>query len=157
MNLCFAEDEFTRELQEDKGEAIWQARLSDGSVVTMDDSRPGEEISSAWIRLGHYIRSTGLRIEHLWLKFRSNVVLHALPWKASAYFFSKNVISELNSGAPTQTFYLVGYLNDDGGVVVEKWAVPALISVQREVRLLSDIKPEQLIRNPECEIGTVTP
>jgi hypothetical protein len=46
------EDEYVTELQHDRATAIWLVKLDDGSVIAMDDGRPGENPSSAWIRLG---------------------------------------------------------------------------------------------------------
>lgn len=155
MNLCFAEDDFTRMLEEDSGTALWQALLSDGRVVTMDDGRPGEEIHSAWIRLGHYIRQTGLRINKLWLKFRCNRDENILAGCADGYFFSKSIMSEMNSDSPGLMFYLVGTLVGDA-LYVERWSVPSLILIDRECRSLDKVE-SQLIRNPVCETGNQTP
>ncbi len=155
MNLCFAEDDFTRSLEDDHRTALWQARLSDGSVVTMDDGRPGIEPPSAWIRLRDYLLETKLSIVGLWLKFRSNRDENILPANAQGYFFTKSIMSSLDPGSLPVFFYMVGYLVGDT-LTVERWDMPALILVEREIRSLDGVE-EQLIRNPPCEIGLKTP
>lgn len=150
MNLCFSEDDFTRSLSEDRGMALWQVRLSDGRIVTMDDGRPGEEIPSAWIRLGLFIRETGLRITKMWLKFRGRIESCGLPENADAYFFARSIITDMAGNQAN--FYVVGY-ETDGRLFVETWSVPSLILVMGEQRDQSKAG-ESLIRNPKCQSET---
>ena len=147
------EDDYTRELECDRGQALWQARLSDGSIVTMDDGRPGMDIPSAWIRLGNYIRESGLSITKLWLKFRSNRLESELPENAEGYFFSKSVGGDLNTQVQSE-FYVIGFLRGED-VFVRVFSVPTLILLKTETRAASTIN-EQLIRNPHCLTGQQT-
>lgn len=78
--VCFQEDDFTYE------KPRWVAVLTDGTEVLQDDDRPGLEPSS-WKRLNNYLADINsvcwdnhlggppeLRISHIYLKFRSNIV-----------------------------------------------------------------------------------
>lgn len=156
-NICFQEDDFTRELQDDRATALWKVKLSDGSIATMDDGRPGEAQPSAWIRLGEYIRERKLRIVKLWLKFRDNVDENMLPENAEGYFFSKNAIGDVMGGSNTLMFYIVGAVVG-GKLTVMRYSSPSLILVDVEEREMEKLG-ETLIRNPECqsEIGNQTP
>jgi len=137
--LCRGEDDYTDELQTDRGQAVWQAELSSGEVVTMDDGRPGVDEPSAWVRLGHYCRRNGLRIRRLWLKFRSNVARDILPADADGYFFCKSALGMLNS-ADTYHFYLVGFIRD-GSLTVQRWQVPELVLIESESRPIDPASP----------------
>lgn len=143
--VCFAEDEYTRALEDDSATALWQAHLSDGSTVTMDDGRPGLVTSSAWIRLARYLEASSLRIVSLWLKFRSNCDKSILIPNAAGYFFSKQIMGEMTDGSQV-LFYLIGAIEENGELWVEQWSVPSLELVSREKRPFDSIKPEQIIR-----------
>lgn len=138
-------DEYLDELQTERRQALWSARLSTGEVVTMDDGRPGLEPESAWLRLASRCASEGVSVRELWLHFRSNVVRSILPTDAAGYFFSKAVMGFLTSGQ-THWFFLVGHLVGDE-VHVQKWAVPELILMETEVRPADGCGP-CLIRSP---------
>ncbi len=97
-----------------------------------DDGRPGFEERSAWVRLRTYLEHTGLRIVAMWLQFRSNSVT-PLPDNASGYFFSKSVMGMLTSTEQFY-FYLVGYINSDGAVVIYKYCTPELMLIEVEER-----------------------
>lgn len=137
--VCRGEDDYTAELQTDRGQALWQAELSSGEVVTMDDQRPGVDEPSAWVRLGHYCRRNGLHVRRLWLKFRSNVARDILPADADGYFFCKSVVGMMNS-TETYHFYLVGCLRD-GELVVQRWQVPELVRIEQERRAVDYDSP----------------
>lgn len=152
--VCLAEDDFTAELQSDRRQALWQARLSDGTVATMDDGRPGASPHSAWVRLGEHCRASGLAVESLWLKFRSNAARRIVPDGADGYFFCKSALGMLNS-KDTFSFFLVGYLRDSK-LVVQRWQVPELILVDVEERD-PDYSGHCLIRRPLAESPPPSP
>jgi hypothetical protein len=141
----FAIDDYIKEMQTDRRQAIWVANLSDGTSCFMDDGRPGVQPYSAWVRLKAHLEKTGLSIDNLRLQFRSNIKSDILPAKASAYFFCKSALGHLNS-ADTLEFFLVGVLQD-GKLRVQRWNVPELILVDVQER---DVEKagECLIKNP---------
>ena len=121
-----------RELQEDRGHAVWVATLSSGEEVAMDDGRPGHAPASAWLRLRERVRAEGLRVVGLRLQFRSHVV-RPVPADAPGYFFSKCSVGVLSGSSFHLAFYLVGHLTDSG-VVVQRYKVPELVCVGSELR-----------------------
>lgn len=143
--MVSGEDDYTRELETDRRQALWRAELSDGRVVCMDDDRPGTHPASAWVRLAAEVEATGARIVRLWPQFRSNAQRDALPANADGYFFCKSAMGVW--GMPdTLHFMLLGHLTG-GTLVVQKWSVPELILVEVEPRDPAAAGP-CLIRNP---------
>ncbi len=143
MTLSFADDDYIRELQDDRGMAVWRARLSNGQGVVMDDGRPGVEPVSAWLRLADHCCQTGAHLTKLWLSFRTNVHQDILPENADGYFFCKSALGQRGS-RQTHMFYLVGALTN-GVLTVQKWRVPSLTHVANDVRD-PHAAPECLIR-----------
>lgn len=139
------EDDYTMELETDRKTALWRAELSDGSVVCMDDHRPGVQPHSAWVRLAEHVGRTGLRIRRLWLQFRSNHKRDILPADADGYFFCKSALGSWGN-PETFSFYLVGYLQSEK-LVVQRWSVPDLNLVDAEERDPARAG-DCLIRNP---------
>lgn len=122
MSLSYTQDDFVWALQDERATAIWVALLADGRQVFMDDTRPGEEPSSAWLRL----RASGEKVVGLHLRFRSNAV-HPLPVGAEGYFFSKSVAR--TDGLPhTLAFYIIGVLTNHK-VMLQRYKVPELTLV----------------------------
>jgi hypothetical protein len=149
--ISTVEDEFVSELQDASALAIWQCELSDGSVVSMDDGRPGIEPRSAWLRLAAYLKSSGLKIVGMWLKFRTNCDKNILPRNADGYFFSKNVIDALGRSddeggrQASPFFYIVGALVN-GKIEVQRYSIPSLTLIDTEIRDPETAR-ESLIRN----------
>jgi DNA-binding NarL/FixJ family response regulator len=143
--MVSGEDDYTRELETDHGQALWRAELSDGRVVVMDDGRPGVDPPSAWLRLADEVRRTGVRVVRLWPQFRDNAQRDCLPANAEGYFLAKAALGMWGL-ANTLHFMLVGYLQGDE-IVLQRWSVPELILVEVERR---DAKAagDCLIRNP---------
>jgi hypothetical protein len=125
MGVCTREDDYLRELQEDRGLAIWHVRLSNGEEVFQDDRRPGEYPASAWLRLGDYVREHKLRIMSLNLRFRTNRQDGGLSDQADGYFFVKSSLAFFGASS-TIHFYLIGALQH-GRIEVQRWQVPELI------------------------------
>lgn len=145
--ISTAEDEYINELQDASALAIWQCELSDGSIVSMDDGRPGITPRSAWLRLFTHLKQTGLKIVGMWLKFRTNCDKNILPRNADGYFFAKNVIDALGrgSGEASPFFYIVGALVN-GKLEVQRYSVPSLTLIDTETRDPETAR-ESLIRN----------
>ena len=125
-------DEYTASLEDERGQALWRAELADGSVVVMDDGRPGLEPRSAWLRLRARVLAGGPRVRRLWAGFRSNQHRGILPADADGYFFAKAVLGSPDE-PETLSFFLLGALA--GGVLtVQKWQVPEMVLVSVEER-----------------------
>lgn len=124
----------------------WVVKLSNGEVITQDDSRPGEQPPQAWLRLAEYVQVNGLRITQMWLEFRDLAKAH-LPANAAGYFFKHSIMASVNTGANFR-FYLIGYLDGDK-VRVQRWKVPELILTEQEDRdpANEDLVGPSLIRN----------
>lgn len=123
-------DDFLRE-QEDNGQAHWVAQLSNGELIYQDDNRPGKYPESAWLRLKKYIEDNQLKIDNLWLRFRSNQV-KCLPEKAEGYYFCKAAGGMLGSTL-TVHCYMLGYLTKDK-IVVYSYKVPELMPFVEDIR-----------------------
>jgi len=121
-----AEDDFVRELQDDRATAVWVARLFSGSEVYMDDGRPGETPSSAWLRLKARVEKDRDPVVSLRLKFRSRWE-SPLPDNAAGYYFAHCV--EKADGSPQNSYFIVGFLVGEC-VRLQKWAVPELIAME---------------------------
>lgn len=140
--ICTAYDEFCRELEDDRGQALWVARLSDGLTVYQDDGRPGTE-GPAWHRLRRYCQLEYVGVVELWLKFRDHVEKDFLPTNAPSYYFSRAIMADM--AGRTSHFYNLG-AGKEGGVVVTRWHVPELIHVGTEVREV--VPADCLLTNP---------
>lgn len=134
--------------------ARWEAWLSDGTHVFMDDYRPGVEPHSAWERLGVHCKENGLYIVDMIIRFRSHV--ESMGQNKDGYFFCKGVTASLGKSLET---FLTGTL-DDGILVVQKWLVPSLTrekfldDTDEQVRSVDDAGL-CLIRKPECLRNTL--
>lgn len=141
--ISFSYDEYIQDMQ-DQGIVIWVAELSDGRSVYMDDGRPGAEPYSAWLRLRHFLRSeVTLRVNTIYLRFRSNVVREITPYRADGYFFVKKLMGEWGSEKPIG-FYILGHMNGDK-IITTEWKVPELLKVEDSSRE-TDLDCESLIR-----------
>lgn len=134
MTVSLVEDDYVRELQDDRKTPIWIAELSNGSRVFMDDKRPGCQPPSAWLRLLAHVRDHRVTVRSLRLKFRTHEVF-PLPENAPGYFFSKSMLGILGGG--THGFYLVGHVSQEA-VSVQRWKVPELYLVEQEVRAVEE-------------------
>lgn len=114
----------------------WEARLSDGSVVVMDDGRPGTT-ETAWARLRQQVAAGGPRVVGLDIAFRART-LTPVPDNARGYFFGQALFADF-AGSPPTHFFLVGYVPADADLVrVGTWIVPALVPVAQGDRSLTD-------------------
>jgi hypothetical protein len=105
----------------------WQARLSDGSVVIMDDGRPGTN-ETGWARLKKRLEQSNIKIVGVDIAFRANYI-NPVPDNARGYFFGQAIFVDFGGGSPTN-YFLVGYVPDDSDVVcVGTWLVPIMIQV----------------------------
>lgn len=141
--VSLSPDDYVEELQE-RRQALWIAKLTDGTSVWMDDGRPGVNPASAWLRLGQYLKETGLQVVDLDLKFRSNRVSNIFRAASAAHFFCKQSVGLLHNPGQTECFYLLGLLIKDK-VVVQRWKVPELILMDVAERDIQTIKEDSLI------------
>jgi hypothetical protein len=146
--VCLAEDDFTQEQSLRHRQAEWRAQLSDGTVVIMDDNRPGVQPASAWLRLARHVQEHNLAICRLWLQFRTHVEQDILPANAEGYYFCKSALGFLTL-KDTLHFFLVGYLTN-GKIMVQKWCVPELLLLSVETRD-PELAGPCLIRNPNVQ------
>jgi hypothetical protein len=144
IEICTNEDPFVYALQDEKRTAVWVADLSDGTIVYMDDGRPGLE-RSAWLRLCKHCRQKGLWVKRLHVKFRSNRA-DPLPLDAQGYYFSHMALGGFGF-TDTLQFYLIGALTNQK-VRLYKIQVPELIIAECEDRSLGEIYQEALISRP---------
>lgn len=142
--ISFVEDDYIVEKQEDKGEAIWVASLSDGRQVFKDDGRYKgiNQQDSAWLRLKYFLKDSSLKIVSLGLKFRSRKMYDILPKNAEGYYFRNKITIDLND-SHCETFFLIGSVKDQQ-LIVQEWNVPSLILISEQKREL-DIKDISLI------------
>jgi len=140
--LSLVEDDYIKELQ-DKGIAIWVAKLSNGFTIFMDDGRPGSSISS-WLQLKKSLSEwfqlpdlNNVFISKLYLKFRDNIYD---PFKEisniKAFYFSKGISANLGDSGQSQT-YNIGVLVDNK-IILHKVYVPELILFTQEERPTKD-------------------
>lgn len=132
---------------------IYIVTLSDGSTVYEDDLRPGYK-DPAWIRLGNYCRKRNLHIVGMKIKFRSNVV--ELPSNKDGYYFTKSALGSFfynvkRLNTKTRHHYLIGYY-ENGLIHVEKYKVPELLLVEKEIRFTNLIHEGSLIARQQQEI-----
>ena len=69
--VCTGWDEYLSSYSIDN--TIWFVKLSNGETVYQDDGRPDVEPNSAWLRLKEYCAEKNLRIEQMYLQYRSHV------------------------------------------------------------------------------------
>lgn len=129
--VSFSEDDYIKELQYDKGQAIWIAHLEQGKCVYQDDYRPGQSHYSAWVRLAEHLRLTGDKIVSMSIKFRSNIFRNIVS-KSDGYFFAKSLLAVYGAKDPIN-FYLIGNLTN-GKIMVQKWETPSLLHVETTSR-----------------------
>lgn len=108
-------DDRVRELEEDRGQAVWVVALSDGTRAAMD-------AGDAWLRLGAHLRARRLGIRAMWLRFRGTCV-QVGPEGAPGYFWRRLAVADSCGGR--EDFWLAGHLDGDR-VVVARYLVPHL-------------------------------
>jgi hypothetical protein len=139
FTVCKNEDDFL----EDK--SVWFVDLSNGERIWMDDGRPGVEPSSAWRRLGIYIKENKLKIVSLYLKFRSHIE-KPLPDNALGYFFCNKALAFWGED-DTMLSFLIG-VYDGQGIIIQEWHIPDLTQQREEYRTIDQIiDPACLIIN----------
>lgn len=123
MTISFVESEWARDRQ-DEGLAIFVAKLSDGRTVYQDG-----DLSLAWRSLSQFLKTNGLTIQWLRLKFRTEWFC-GVSDNSPAYYLSKGVGGVF--GGPVISFISIGHLT--GKVFrTAQVAVPTL-----EVLVVSD-------------------
>ncbi len=123
MKLAFnSKSEYVPNPHKDPSQTRWIASLSDGSTV-FEDLVPGE--SSAWVRLGEYVKHHKLKITNLRLEaYGRNLVL--LPYKdaegnpqINGYWHSKGMSALLYNGVVEFKKCGIGFIK--GKQVIISW------------------------------------
>ena len=137
--LCFKEDSYII----DKDDPYWIITLSEGRQVYQDDDRPGEEISSAWLRLREYlIDNPQVDIEEMVVKFRSNRI--RIELSGDGLYLCKGIIAQIGVQTTVATqrpnrHYLIFGNVVDGKAHVKKCNLPELnITDEHEVREIEE-------------------
>jgi hypothetical protein len=144
--VSLSSDDFVRELEEDRGQAIWLAHLSDGSTVYQDDGRPGASPPSAWLRLQTFLlERPDLRILGFSLRFRDN--FHRMVVGASPTYFFRKAISAVVGSSERADFILIGTI-ENAIIKLTRWKVPELILMGVEERPVPESGEGLLLNNP---------
>lgn len=132
--ICTTWDEFMENRWD--GHPMWGCVLTNGLHVYDDD---GRYPTSPWLRLRDYCLSNRLKIESIYLRFRSHY--EHLP-KAESYCFIKSALGQWGS---TQTihYYNIGLCNQNQ-LMMYKYKVPELILDSKELRSI-DLYKDLLI------------
>ena len=137
VEICTQLDEFLDE------KTIWIATLADNTKVYQDDNRPGVSPSSAWIRLGNYLRRNVLGIAGMALKFRSHIEI--LPQNAAGYYLARGILG--HPGSPNKHFLVAGFQAEDK-VICRWFKTPELIVMREVVKSLAEVESPWFFQNP---------
>jgi hypothetical protein len=122
---------------------IWVVDLKDGTKVFQDDSRPGHIESSAWKRLGSYVKDFPQNsIAKMRLRFGTHIV--ELPSNQPFYFYSKGLVQSILQEVGLD-FHIVGNRNNSGDVLCSWYIAPELVVERDATRKISECMPGQLI------------
>ena len=139
---------YNKEYFEDR--TCWAAELSNGETVFQDDGIDEKIEFSAWIRLKKYIYENKLKIEKIYIRFRSNI-LYVFDEDCDGYFFSMGIIGMMSS-AENLNFYILGILKDNI-VKIKKIKIPELLIFDEEERDISNCTEQQIILNTKENNG----
>jgi hypothetical protein len=130
-------DEYIRELQDDKGEAILEVELIGGISLYGDDNRPNLEEPSFWKRLiSKRSLPTMPAIERIFIKFRTERVEPFSAYeKPKGFFFIKSMVKHCGGGSAAH-FFNLGRVVDDK-IVVRTYRVPDLTFMSESERPLA--------------------
>jgi len=147
--VCTGWDEYLSSYSIDN--TIWFVKLSNGETVYQDDGRPDVEPNSAWLRLKEYCAEKNLRIEQMYLQYRSHV--EPIGEGYDGYYFCKGASGLLFSEETLHSF-VVGTLSGDT-LSVKCFKTPELTVIQTETRDKLG-NEECLIEKPIVQGGGVT-
>ena len=120
-----------------ENQPFWEAVLSDGAVVCQDDGRPGENPPSAWVRLGAYLKDSGLKIVEYGL--RHGALYFPLPKNKKGYFFAKGMGCLMSSSGSIHS-YLLGYQEGEE-VIVYNFKIPEIAVMDKSSRPVRECAP----------------
>lgn len=147
MNDCQVLDSYGLRTKFDsfvEDKCIWVVDLESGAKIFQDDDRPDHNISSAWIRLGNYIKDFNDKIIKMRLRFGTNIV--ELPGNKPYYFYSCGLMQSINSkNTHGIGFHVVGWPNDKGELLCRWYKKPELVVTEERIRSLKDCRAEQII------------
>ena len=139
---------YDKEYFEDK--TCWAVELSNGETVYQNDGFDQDIEFSAWIRLKDYLHENNLKIEKMYVRFRSNI-FYPLEDYCEGYFFSMGIIGMMSS-TENINFYILGSIKKNV-VNIKKIKVPELIIFDEEERNISDCTEQQVILNMKENYG----
>ena len=148
-HVCTGWDEYLSSYSIDN--TIWFVKLSNGETVYQDDGRPDVEPNSAWLRLKEYCAEKNLRIEEMYLQFRSHV--EPIGTGHDGYYFCKGASGFLFSEETLHSF-VVGTLSGDT-LSIRHYKTPELTVLQTDTRTKLG-NEECLIEKPIVQGGAVT-
>jgi hypothetical protein len=148
-HVCTGWDEYLSSYSIDN--TIWFVKLSNGETVYQDDGRPDAEPHSAWLRLKEYCAEKNLRIEEMYLQFRSHV--EPIGIGHDGYYFCKGASGFLFSEETLHSF-VVGTLSGDT-LSIRHYKTPELTVLQMDTRTKFG-NEECLIEKPIVQGGAVT-
>ena len=142
--VCTHYDGFLQEVDR----AIWYVELNDGSNVYGDDYRYGEN-DIAFRRLKNYLKNNNLKINKIFVKFRSHVELaQERNDETIGWYFGRGVGCWV--GQPTQHKIITGQVQSDGTVRCKIWQIPEVILSEEDSRKSCDYL-ENIIWDEECK------
>lgn len=120
--ICTSYDDYLQ----DKDTSIWIAELNNGTMVYCDDGRYGED-DIAWRRLADFLKTNSLKIEKLFIKFRSHVELvSSRDTDTIGWYFGRGVSAWM--GSPSYSTFIIGQVKskDTISLKVSRWRVPEI-------------------------------
>jgi hypothetical protein len=141
MDLCYKEDDFLIE------KCYWIVKLTNGELVYQDDNRPGLSVSSAWKRLGLFLRENiDIKIESISLKYCSHIVNFPQHENEPIYFYSNGVMQSQGVPSSSSGYHIVGWLINENEVICNWFKKPELICLREIVKNIADCGEFQLIK-----------
>lgn len=139
---------YDKEYFEDK--TCWVVELSNGESIYQNDGFDESIEFSAWIRLKEYLCKNNLKIDKMYVRFRSNI-FYPLEDYCDGYFFSMGIIGMMSS-TENVNFYILGSIKNSI-VNIKKIKVPELIVFDQEERDISNCTEQQIILNTKENYG----
>lgn len=132
--ICTVYDSYLQDIDR----TVWIAELSDGTKVYGDDYRYGEK-DLAFKRLKSYLTESGLRIQKIYLKFRSHVELcQERNENTVGWYFGRGIGCWM--GQENIHYMITGQVQEEPSIEFQrnchckKWRVPEVILDEEDTR-----------------------
>lgn len=123
----------------------WVAVLDNNeSVCQLDD-----EIVRTWPILLEYLKNNNLNIVEFYIKYVDHIE-KPLPTNAEGYFY-RDAAGILLGNSRSMNLFSIGHL-ENGKVYSQKWLKPELVLVDKDVRLLDEVRESTWIRTTPISI-----